>query len=238
VASPSQGPRGQGDDVDETPEAASEAASEAQGNDHRGNGGGDAGVTSGQAQPEAPTTLLVVDQTAPKRSHHKRGGARPGAGRKPVAGNSKPSAPKPPPSGHIKDIGVGREAAAALLAITEGGLMMAIGPRAAMLPEERGKIEPPLGRILARMSPQAATLVASFADPLMLGVAVVAYVSRITREDAPKPRPGAPTAPNVVKLTPDPSRLSQAPVAPSTNGTGAPTIVAPPDNRDAGLFAE
>lgn len=113
--------------------------------------------------------------------------------------------------------------------------MMAIGPKAAMLPEERRQIEPPLGRILARLSPQAATLVATFADPLMLGVGIVAYVTRVTRQDGPKSPPAARTAPLTVTPTQQPSTPASAV---TVNGAGGPTIAAPLDNRDAGLFAE
>lgn len=202
------------------PEASAEAP---EGDEHRGNGAGDgAGYTSPAETDGAAAIPLEPIADRPRKSG--RGGKRSGAGRKPSGSSpsaSKPAAQKRPSESHIRDIGIGREAAHGLLAMIEGGLGMAVGPRALMTREERERIEPPLGRILARMTPAAAERIASFADPIMLGAGIVIYARRVmVTPDAPPPQarrepqnrpPAAPGSPVPIRPTQQPSSPPPAP---------------------------
>lgn len=213
-------------------------------------GGGDAAIRSagdGETSPEAGAvvrSLIFEDSAAaslppipsPGPVRGNRGGARPGAGRKPASGKSKPES-KPAAAQTASTarprVTIDTQAAGALLALAEGGLVMAVGPEAALNDYERTMIEPPLGRMLARMAPESAARVAAFADPITLLVGIGAYVSRVfmtrdrnartesgPRRPAARPTttPGAqpaPVRPGVVVVPNGPPADS---VAAATNG--------------------
>lgn len=239
MAVPTRRAREDGERLDDI-EARAEAKAEAESGAGDGGGYRDAtGPESGDATPENVASLGFADLEAGDRPPppSRRGGRRPGAGRKPGKPTTPDDRPVTRPAGqkHIPNIGVGNEAAAALLAITQGGLMMAIGdPRVALLPSEREQIEPPLARMLARLSPEAATMVATFADPLILGVGLVTWMTRIfTLPKASQRPPAGQPRPPVVPGQPTPIRTE----LPADGGPPAQPIVNGITNPDAHIFA-
>lgn len=228
--------------VPEAGEAVPEEAGDGQ--DRSGRGAGDAGEESAFPETEAGEVLsLTLDNvqvpSSETASPSRRGGRRPGAGRKPGNASSTPATPARAP----RRAGVGREAAGGIIALTEGGLFMAMqDSRVLMTPDEKAKIAEPLGNILERMSPEAAALVANFADPIALGVAAGAYLTRIFTlppKNPPQRTPAAsqrpqPTHPAIT--VPD---MPSGPVGtPTDGGPPAQPVIDGVLNADARLFAD
>lgn len=80
------------------------------------------------------------------------------------------AAPIIPPDGAIAGL---------LLGLAEGMFAAAWGPEGRFTPKERAIIEPPLGRIISRMSPGDAAKFASFADPIFLASGLLIYGMRV-----------------------------------------------------------
>lgn len=213
------------------PEAeAGETAGRDGGSDNHG--AADAPAISSPAQDEAGTLVSLelggdADELPsphelagpPPLTRSRRGGARPGAGRKPSQKSATvapaPKAPAAPKSSSRKDA-PDPEAARALLTLAEGGLQLAVGERAKMSATERMFIEPPLGRLMGRLNERSAARVSALTDPLMLGIGLLMYGMRLFGA-----APAAPTAPSRPNPAPNPSQPPttppRAPVA--QNGT-------------------
>lgn len=88
-----------------------------------------------------------------------------------------PPEPEPEPLRNI--IPPDGAVAGLLLSLAEGMFAAAWGPEGRFTPKERAIIEPPLGRIIARMSPGDAAKFASFADPIFLASGLLIYGMRI-----------------------------------------------------------
>jgi hypothetical protein len=81
-----------------------------------------------------------------------------------------------------------------LLDIMQAAAMVAVGPHATLTADERKMIVPPGGRIFARMSPEAASKLASVSDPLLLAVGMGFWLLRISRT-GPRAAPSPPPPP-------------------------------------------
>lgn len=81
-----------------------------------------------------------------------------------------------------------QQTAALLVIMLDGVVCQFYGQNAAMNENERGMIEPALGRILARMPTKYGKQVQELADPVMLGLGLVMWFVRVQAEH-PKPRP-------------------------------------------------
>jgi len=100
---------------------------------------------------------------------------------------------------------------ALLLMMLQAIAIQVVGPAAALLPQERQMLNDPLSRILARADKGVMERVQMYADPLMLGMGLLMWGSRLAsivaaRRAAPKP---------VMRAAPPPAPTnSHAPAAP------------------------
>lgn len=100
--------------------------------------------------------------------------------------------------------------AALLLMMLQAIAIQVAGPEAALLPQERQMINDPLARILARADKGVMERVQTYADPLMLGMGLLLWGSRLAAIVAAK------------RATPKPTMRAATPPAPATNGHATP----------------
>lgn len=104
-------------------------------------------------------------------------------------GKREPSAPRPPSSEkpEKEEKGKGLDAAATklLLTMVQAMTVAQLGPDAAFTSQERGLIEPPLTRILARMSPSSAKMFSAVADPILLCTGLLMWGTRVFAKQVP-----------------------------------------------------
>ena len=87
-------------------------------------------------------------------------------------------------------------AAAMLVGALDGMAQAVVDPEAGLTAQERDLIEPPLGRILDRLSPEMAEKIAILGDPVLLAFGLGLWSLRLIRlQQAKKPERKAEPAP-------------------------------------------
>lgn len=97
------------------------------------------------------------------------------------------------------------------------------GDEARFTSKERAMIQPPLGRILSRMTPEDGAKFTAFADPVFLGAGLLIWGVRVwtlqQRAVRPTPQTGRPSGPVVQGIPENEMRTEHAPASPTGNGS-------------------
>lgn len=232
-------------------------------------GHGEPGSVGGQTDDTSASTSASTDASASTSASTdasaKRGRGRPakhataksgsakagaGAGAVPVGlrvdAAKKAPAPKPKPDQAAAaplSLADAKSAVSGLVDLVNMLTVARLGPDAVMSPIERGMIEAPAARIMQRMTPAAAQRVSALSDPLLLGVGLLMWGTRLRGighqaaqdgSDAARaamgPTPAntaATSAPGVTTVTPEPAIPRDSETYYGRNGTApAPAVVA------------
>lgn len=103
-----------------------------------------------------------------------------------------------------------------LLQMIEGMTVPQLGEHARFQPDERKLIEPSLESIMKRMTPEAAQHFSRFADPLMLGVGLLVWGTRVF--STPRQAPG-PSRPRPTPIRPEAYQPPVPSAAPADSGS-------------------
>ena len=144
-----------------------------------------------------------------------------------AAHRREPSAPRPPTGEAPKSPGPKLDAQASRLVmqLVESLAVQNLGEDVRLTTAERNLIEPPLGRIMARMSPQGAAAFAAFADPVLLLTGLFMWGGRLmAAREARKERPVQQPI-----IRPDFTRQRSEPHVVAPSASAEPTTSIDPD---------
>lgn len=182
------------------------------------------GTGAQPAAPEAQASLFEVEAVATETEEDRRERARRQHRRyRPRADKSEAGKPNPD-----------AQTSAIVLSMLDGLVVSQLGLGAAMQEHERAMIEPPLTRMLGRMTPDQRAAVERYSDPVMMLWGLAVYGSRVYRIAADRGAAVDDPAPMDLKpaAEPAPATPARAPIiigaAPSSGDLGADTA-APAD---------
>lgn len=186
--------------------------------------GTETGTGAQTAAPSAQSTLFEVEAVATETEEDRRERARRQHRRyRPRADKSEAGKPNPD-----------AQTSAIVLSMLDGLVVSQLGLGAAMQEHERAMIEPPLTRMLGRMTPDQRAAVERYSDPVMMLWGLAVYGSRVYRLAADRAAVADEPAPMDLKpaAEPAPATAARAPIiigaAPSSGDLGADTA-APAD---------